>query len=87
MREFNRPGNGNIWKNKHLINSPTKIFTNNLFKNYSNANVNKDFKKKRFSKSQKNIKNKHNYNNSCTIDYNNAVQCLHNELFSIRLMD
>ena len=27
IKEYNKPGSGNIWKNKYLINYPNKIFT------------------------------------------------------------
>ena len=40
MREFNRPGNGNIWKNKYLISYPNRIFSspNYNIREYSNKN-------------------------------------------------
>ena len=38
MIEFNKPGSGNIWKNKHLINYPNRIFSSPNNKNYSNRN-------------------------------------------------
>ena len=40
MKEFNRPGNGNIWKNKHLIYYPNRIFIfpNNNMRENSNKN-------------------------------------------------
>ena len=43
---------------------------------------------KNFQMEKKNKKNiKHINLNSYTIDYDNAVKCLHNELFSIKLMN
>ena len=41
MREFNRPGNGNIWKNKYLISCPNRIFSSPNNKIRENFNTNR----------------------------------------------
>ena len=107
MREFNRPGNGNIWKNKYLISCPNRIFSSPNNKIRENFNTNRKvfllfiklffqsfskenyyYQSKGFSSGKNDKKNSRHINlNSCTIDYDNAVKCLHNELFSIKLMN
>ena len=41
MREFNRPGNGNIWKNKHLIKYLNRIFSSPNYNIRENTNKNR----------------------------------------------
>ena len=42
MKELKKPGSGLIWKNKHLINYPNRIFSNENIRKRNNSNKNKN---------------------------------------------
>ena len=71
--EFNKPGSGNIWKNKNIINNNNNNNNNN--KNNSNRKLNKI----------NDLVISNNNNELDGIDYDSAKKWLHKELFEIEI--
>lgn len=82
LYEANKPGGGNIWKNKYLL---PKSFSKKTFKTINNEKT--TTRNKSTDKGRKIINIRGNPSNDDLIDYESAIKCLHQELNSIKLME
>ena len=82
QNEANKPGNGNIWKNKHLL---PKSYSKKTFKTIHNEKT--SIRNKSTGKNRKILNIGAKPSNDEFIDYESAIKCLHQELNSIKLME
>ena len=78
--ELNKPGYGNIWKNKHLL---PKSYSKKTFKTIENKHVRHQSYTNRKKLTDNNIRT----NKDDVIDYQSAIKCLHQQLNSIKLLE
>ena len=78
--ELNKPGYGNIWKNKHLL---PKSYSKKTFKTIENKHVRHQSYTNRKQLTDNNIRT----NKDDVIDYQSAIKCLHQQLNSIKLLE